>query len=350
MDLEKLESDLKSLYSHKYKTTKERVSHSLNELTQSLDTTVDKMDLDTIKTVATTILDAETQTQYGILQQLQEQKEQIQRAIEKQSELLQDSKYTVFSVLEEELNSSDNALSILHQVKLQSIDLFDILSDMVESVIITALEKDNNGNIKETTTEAIKDITYEAIKEGSLNTVRIRKILSTILHSSIEIADATPNRANEILSSTLKGMRSGLLKAIDRFKQRLAFMPMEAKHILVEDYDTIIEDLNQTDTLFSQVIITQASLSSRDIKTILLDMNQNMQNDLDELVHLSKETAEVMKARFSKFAKKAVTSAEGALKSQKAQEAKRMGIQALGAAKTALEGAIKSAKGNINKD
>ena len=42
-------------------------------------------------------------------------------------------------------------------------------------------------------------------------------------------------------------MRSGLFKAIDRFKKRLAYMPVEAKHILIEDYDTIIEDLNQID-------------------------------------------------------------------------------------------------------
>jgi len=339
MDLEKLQKEVEASFSHRFKSTDTRVSHSIKELSD-----INTMSLDAIKTVATTILDAETQSQYAQLQKLQEQREQLDRQIEKQSETLQDAKYSVFNALENEFAQSPDALSKLHQVKLQSIDLFNILSDMVESVIITALEKDSDGHIQETTSEAVKEITYEAIKEGSLNTIRIRKILSTILQAAIEVAEATPNRADEILSSTLKGMRSGLLKAIDRFKQRLAFMPVEAKHILIEDYDTIIEDLNQTDTLFSQVVITQASQSSQNTRVILLDLNKGMKYDLEELVHLSKETAEVMRDKFSAFAKKAAITAEGALKSQKAQEAKRMGIQALDVAKNALGSAIKSAK------
>ena len=345
MNLEQLQEDVSASFSNRFKTTDTRVAHCIKELSD-----INDMGLDGIKTVATTILDLETQEQYSELQKLQEQREQLERQIEKQSETLQEAKYKVFNALENELAQTPDALSKLHQVKLQSIDLFNILSDMVESVIITALEKDSDGHIQETTSEAIKEITYEAIKEGSLNTIRIRKILSTILQASIEVAEATPNRADEILSSTLKGMRSGLVKAIDRFKQRLAFMPVEAKHILIEDYDTIIEDLHQTDTLFSQVIITQASQSSQNTKTILLEVNKNMKYDLDELVHLSKETAEVMKDKFSTFAKKAAITAEGALKSQKAQEAKRMGIQALDVAKSALGNAIKSAKDTIKKD
>jgi len=72
-----------------------------------------------------------------------------------------------------------------------------------------------------------------------------------------------------------------------------------------------------------------------------------MHYDLQELIHISKETAEVMKDRFSEFAKKAVKKADSALKSEKAKEAKRMGIQAWGVAKTALSSAIKTAKNKI---
>ena len=350
MNLDQLENDLKASYSDSLETTQLRVQKCINDLSNIQTTQINDMNLQEIKTLSDTILDIETQSQYDALAKLQEQKEQLERTIEKQAEALQEAKYGVFNALENEFASSPNALSKLHQAKLQSIDLFNILSDMVESVIISALEKDRDGNINETTSEALKEITFEAIKEGSLNTIRIRKILSTILHASIEIAEATPNRAKDILSSTLHGMRSGLMKAIDRFQQRIAFMPVEAKHILIEEYDTISEDLNQTDTLFSQVIITQASQSSQSTRVILLDVNSSMRSDLEELVKLSKETAEVMKSKFSTFAKKAATTAEEALKSPKAQEAKRMGIQALDVAKTALGSAIKSAKDTIKKD
>ena len=302
-----------------------------------------------IKEFTNSIIEEETQSLSKDLEELLQKKAMIERELEKKSEALQESKYEIFHALEEAFESDEQTLTKLHQVKLQSIDLYDILSEMVESAIITALEKDQDGDIVEATTEVIKEITFEAIKEGSLNTIRIRKILSTILISSIDVAEATPTKADDILKSTLKGMRSGLVKSIDRFKKRLEFMPVEAKHILIEDYDTIIEDLNQTDTLFMQVVATQAGESTQATRKILLDLNKSMSYDLEELMLISKETAEVMKAKFSDFAKNAIRKADIALKSPKAQEAKRMGIQAFGVARVALGTALKSAKDAMDK-
>ena len=344
MDLEKLTAKVEESYSRRFKSARKRVSASLEHID-----TLNELTLQEIKAISLTILDLETQSLKSDVEQLLAKKEEIERNLEKKQNELQESKYTVFNVLEEELSSDNAALSKLHQVKLQSIDLYDMLSEMVESAIITALERDQDGDITETTTEVVKDITFEAIKEGSLNTIRVRKILSTILISSIDVAEATPNRAAEILSATLKGMRSGLIQSIDRFKKRLAFMPLEAKHILIEDYDTIIEDLNQTDTLFSQVVATQASQSVESTKKILEEINKEMRYDLEELVHISKETAEVMKEKFSSFTKTAVKKADSALKSPKAKEAKRMGKEAWGVAKVALGSAIKTAKNAIDK-
>ena len=344
MDLEKLTTKVEESYNRRFKSVEKRVATSVESISS-----IDKLELAEIKTLTNTILDLETKNLQADVEELLAKKEAIERSLEKKQNELQESKYAVFNALEEKLSSDESALSKLHQVKLQSIDLYDILSEMVESAIITALERDQDGDISETTIEVVKDITYEAIKEGSLNTIRVRKILSTILISAIEIAEATPNRAGEILSSTLKGMRSGLIHSIDRFKKRLAYMPLEAKHILIEDYDTIIEDLNQTDTLFSQVVITQASQSSLSTKKILEDINRDMRYDLEELVHISKETAEVMKDKFSNFAKNAVKKADTAFKSPKAEEAKRMGKEAWGVAKVALGSAIKTAKDAIDK-
>ena len=344
MDLEKLTTKVEESYNSRFKSLEKRVSTSVENIDD-----INELELAEIKAVTTTILDLETKNLQADVEALLAKKEAIERALEKKQNELQESKYAVFNALEEKLSSSESALFKLHQVKLQSIDLYDILSEMVESAIITALERDQDGDISETTIEVVKDITYEAIKEGSLNTIRVRKILSTILISAIDIAEATPNRAEEILSSALKGMRSGLIHSIDRFKRRLAYMPLEAKHILIEDYDTIIEDLNQTDTLFSQVVSTQASQSSQSTNVILENINKEMRYDLEELVHISKETAEVMKNKFSNFAKKAVKKADSALKSPKANEAKRMGKEAWGVAKVAIGSAIKTAKEAIDK-
>ncbi len=348
MDLEKLQEDIKNSYNKELPNLDERIKDTTKHLEEKWQLDLHEMSLHEIKTLTNTVLDMETQKLHDEVDALLAQKEQIERALERKADDLQQAKYKIFNAFESQIGDDEEVLSKLHQVKLQSIDLYDLLGEMVESAIITALEKDKDGNIADTTEEVIKEITYEAIKEGSLNTIRIRKILSTILQSAIDIAEASPNRAKEILSATLKGMRSGLVRSIDRFKKRLEYIPVEAKHILIEDYDTIMEDLHQTDMLFAQVIQTKANESSKNTRELLIQINQEMHYDLEELIHISKEAADIMRERFSSFAKTAVKKGEEALHSPAAKEAKRMGVEAWSLAKNALESAIKSAKDAID--
>ncbi|PHS56612.1 MAG: hypothetical protein COB17_08755 [Sulfurimonas sp.] len=345
MQLQELQNNIKELYNLKFRSLDKRVTSVMQSIQDDKDIYIEKLNLEQVKALSTTILDLETQNLHDELESLMVKKEQIQRSLEKKTLELQKAKYNVFNSIESCVHEDDNTtLSKLHQIKLQTIDLFDLLSETVESAIITALEKSKDQEANETIQEVIKELTYETIKEGTLNTIRVRKILSTILQSAIEIAEATPNTSSELLEATLRGMRTGLLHSIDRFKQRLVFMPLEAKHILIEDYDTIIEDLNQTDTLFLQVVQTQANESTPLIRRELIEINQKMHYDLEELVHISKETAQVMKDRFSSFAKQTMKKADTAMKSQTAKEAKRMGIQAWKVAASAVGVALKSAK------
>jgi len=328
-----IEENIQKSYNNKFKSLDKRVSSAIKEV--KLD--IHSLNLNEIKTLTNSILEIETKKLKSELDEILLQKEHLELALEKKSAQLQDTKYDVFNALQSLVaDTDDQTLSKLHQAKLQSIDLFDLLSDTVESAILTALEKSKDNEASQMIEEMTKELTYETIKEGTLNTIRVRKILSTILHSAISIAEAAPNTSEMILESTLRGMRSGLLSSIDRFKQRLAFMPLEAKHILIEDYDTIMEDLNQTDTLFLQVVQTQANESDSSTRKILIDINQKMHHDLEELVHMSKETALIMKNKVSDFAKTAVKQADKALKSETAKEAKRMGAEAWGVAKSAL--------------
>lgn len=309
-----------------------------------------KLSLLEIKNITTSIIEEKTKGLRDEVENLLKQKEQLDIAIEKKSLELQEAKYAIFDELESHLDKNDTqTLAKLHQAKLQSIDLYEVLSETVESAIITALEKSKDSEAVYMIEEIIKDLTYETIKEGTLSTLRVRKILSTILHTSVDVAEASPNFLEEILEATLRGMRSGLMASIDRFKKRLAFMPLEAKHILIEDYDTIMQDLNQSDVLFSQVVQNIANESDTVTKKVLLDINKKMHYDLQELVHISKETAIVMKDRFSDLAKKAVKKADDALHSNTAKEAKKIGTQAWGIAKEALGNAIKTAKNAIDR-
>ena len=349
MNIEKIQAHVKKIYNLRYRSVDKRVTHAIDE-TKSLGVDLTKLNLNEMKALASTVLELETAKIHNEVEALLSKKEKLDIEIDKKFEALQNAKYGVFNAIEEHIKDDDSlTLSKLHQVKLQSVDIFDLIGEMVESAIITSLEKSKDSEANELIKEVIKDLTYEAIQEGSLNTIRIRKILSTILVSAIELSEATPNQANIILEATLKGMRAGLTHAINRFKQRIMYTPIEAKHILIEDYDTIMEDLNQTDTLFLQVVQTQANESSQATRKLLVELNQTMHYDLEELVHISKETAAAMKERFSSLAKSAVKKTETALKSPKAQEAKEMGKQAWGVAKVALGNAIKSGKDFMDK-
>ena len=229
MDTNAIKENITKSYSHKFKSIDKRVHNALEKSTINLN----DLSLEDIKELTSTIVEEETKTLQSEVEDLLAQKENIERALEKKSDALQEVKYEIFNTLEEEANENENILHALHQIKLQSIDLYDILSETVESAIITALEKEQETEVDNSLKEVIKDITYEVIKEGSLNTIRVRKILSTILATALEVAEAAPTKADSLLRLTLKGMRSGLIKSINRFKQRIAFMPVEAKHILI---------------------------------------------------------------------------------------------------------------------
>jgi hypothetical protein len=350
MDINKALEEIEQHYNKRFRSIEKRVVSALDDTITSVDLKLCSLNIHELKSLTNTILDIESKNLHDELEDLIAQKEAIESKIAKRRQELQEIKYQVFDSIESKIDEDDNTtLTKLHQIKLQSIDIFDILSETVESAIITSLERSRDSEAAQNIQEVIKHITYEAIKEGSLSTIRTRKILSTILSSAIEISEATPNSAELILKSTLEGMRSGLYHSIDRFKSRINYVPLEAKHILIEDYDNIMEDLNQTDMLFVQVVQTQANEASSEIKKMLMELNKNMHVDLEELVNISKETANMIRSRVSSFTKNAVKRADDAFKSEKAKEAKAMGVQVWGVAKEALESALKSAKDAVNK-
>ena len=350
MHIEQFERDIKNSYkSIDASSVAEKIKKLLDHVEEEWNVDPKKLTLHELKIFTATIIDSETLSLHDELEELLAKKEQIIRRIDKTSHELQDAKYVLFDKIEEALiEAPKQTISKLHQIKLQSVDLFDMLNEMVESAIITALEK-NDQDIDETIEEIIKELTYETINEGALNSIRIRKILSNILQTAVNVAEATPNQAHSILKSTMKGTKTGLVKSISKFQQQLLYMPDEIKVIFLSDYDHTFDELIHTDMIFTQIVHNIGLANSAQTKKILDDISNSMKYDLEELVHISKETVDIMKDKFQLIKKDALQRGAKVLKSDKAQEAKRMGIQAWGVAKTALENAIKSAKNAIDK-
>ena len=344
MDLEKFERDLRTYYKKsRAHSIEKKVNSLLNNVEAEWKLQPDNMTLHELKILASTIIELETHKLSEDVEELLAQKERIERQLERKSDELQDAKYAIFDAIEGSLTEcSPQTLSSIHQIKLQSIDLFDMLEEMIESAIITTLEKGHD--IEETIEEITKEITYETLSEGTLNAIRIRKIISTILETAINVAEASPNKAKEVLRATLRGIRAGLIKAMERFKRQLLYMPDEAKMLLIEDYAHLEEELHQTDALFEQTILTLANQSSPTTRDLLEEINNDIRFDMQELVHISKETVGIMRERLSAVAKEAVERSSKVLQSNTAKEAKRMGVNAWSAAKTAIDSAIKSYK------
>lgn len=349
MDFEKFERDLRTFYKESAETTAEAKTAALLEhISTSWQIKPEELTPHELRVLANTVLDAETSALHNEVEELIAQKERIERLLERKSDELQHAKYSVFDVLEQNIEkSAPNLRSALHPIKLQSIDLFDILEEMIESAIITTLEKGHD--IEETIEEITKEVTIETIEEGQLVGLRVQKIISTILQSAINVAEATPNAAEEIMRASLRGTRSGLIRVISRFKQQLLYMPDETKATLASDFKTLENDLHNMDALFEQCVHTLAYQNSPTIQTLLPKLAKEIRFDMEELAHLSKETVELMRERLAILKKEAILRSNQVMNSKTAAEAKRMGIQAWSAAKSAIDGAIKSAKDAMDK-
>ncbi len=349
MDIEKFERDIRSFYKKRKAKSVDKKLLSLEEhIKQEWNLSKEDLKYTHLKSIVEAILEIETKTLHDDVQDLLAQKEQIERQLENRTHQLQNAKYLVFNTIEDELATGLPSVERdLHQIRLQSIDLFDMLQEMVESAILTTLEKGHD--IEETLKEINKEITHETLNEGTMSTVRIRKIIYTILQSAISIAEATPNAAEEILRGTLKGIRAGLIQSIREFKQQLQYVPEELKESLLADYGDL-DELKQTNLVFTQTIQSLSSTTNKTTEELLQKVSKDIHLDMDELILISKETVEVIKDRFNDATKDAIARSSHALNSSDtAQEAKRMGIQAFSAAKTALDSAIKTAKEKIDK-
>lgn len=275
------------------------------------------------------------------------QKEQIERLIVRKSEELQQFKYRFFDTLEKMFADNEPLLEKLHQIKIQSIDLLDILEEMVESAIITTLEK--GSDIEETLHEIIKEITFETLNANVLNAVRIRRILASILQTSLNVAEATPNQAETILRGSLLGIRSALYKSIEKFHQYLLYLPDEVKALYRNEYKTIETELDNVDTLFVQVIQSLKHHNTPTMMDTLASIAQDIRFDTEEITHLSKQTVELLRNRLSKLTRGVTEQGNKLFKSKSAQEAKAMGVRAWSVAKAAMEGAVKGAKDAMDK-
>lgn len=307
---------------------------------------------DLIQQVVSTTLETVTSDNVNKLQNLLAQKEKIDYEIKLETQKLQEVRQHSFDEIETLLakhfpTQSGSYIKPLTQLKLQSIDILDILKEIAESAFISALE--NGENIEAAFKEIARELTHKTLKDGYLTLDRARQVVSTIILTASDIAEATPNMADEIIKGALHGTKKGLTQSIRLFKERFAFIPEEEAPLQIKNMRQTYHDLQNTDIVFVDVVKNQASLSSEIIGAKLVKYVEQMKPDLSELITVSRETLHVVGEQISKLSKTARDRGERVLNSQTAKDAKRLGASVWEVTKGAVEGAINSAKDAIDK-
>lgn len=345
MDLETFKRDIKTRYKSLSSSTAmdNKVETIIAAVNDEWSLKPDALSLVELKVLSNALLEEETAELQDSLENLMAQKERIERQIARKRDDLQHLKYTLFNTLEKHMGGDATQLEKLHQIKLQSIDLLDLLEEMIESAILTTLEK--GSDIEETLHEIIKEITFETLNANVLNAVRIRRILSSILQSALNVADATPNQANPILRGAMLGIRSALHKSIEKFRQYLLYVPEEVKALYREEYKLIEDELGQIHTLFEQIVLSLSKNNSPDMIDKLKFIGADIRFDTEELAILSHETVELLRNKLSRLKQEMNDRRNQLINSVSAQEAKAMGARAWSVAKAA----IKSAKEVMEK-
>ncbi len=289
-----------------------------------------------------------TASSHDELQELLLEKERLEHKISRKNDELQHLKYDFFDSIETLYCDDAQFLEKLHIIKIQSLELLDILEEMVESAILTTLEK--GDDIQETLHEIIKEITFQTLNAHILNAVRIRQIFTSILQSSLNVALASPNQADLILRGTLLGIRSALVRSIEKFRQYLLYVPEEVKALYHNEYLTIETQLEHLDTLSLDILSDLRKSNPPTMVNQLAQIALEVPLDEGDLSILSHETANLLKTKLSTFHQELLQRSEKLLSSPKAQEAKAMGVRAWSVAKATMEGALKSAKEAIDKN
>ncbi|WP_200762844.1 DUF6781 family protein [Nitrosophilus alvini] len=285
------------------------------------------------------------------IEELLKEKDRIEHEIDLQKEQIKHILNDVFETLEEiaselEEEKREILLKSLEESKLRSLEFLGILKETTEAAILTVLEK--GEDVEDTIREITKNITFESLSENRLDLKHIEDVSKTILTVSAEIAAVSLNYSDEILKGSVYGVKQGVAKSIAKFKESLEFTPIEAREMIVTNYEKIIEDLEKVEDLYSHTIKNVALKADVSVRNKLLKLAEEMERNLTRLASEANEAIETLKTTFSEFAKEAAS--KSTVLKEKAEEAKKLGLRAFSTAKAAVEGAIKGAKEAIAKE
>lgn len=303
----------------------------------------------------------ETQTKDHLedIKFLLEQKEAIERQIKIKSESLRAERYSILDEAELALKSqvalTQQQEELFYRLKVGSQDILPILGEIFESSLISVLEQ--GENIESTVHEVSKQLTFEVLESGVIFSDRIRHMMKAMLKVSIEVAEACPNQAQELLRGTVFGIKDGINKAVQAFKQKGQFADEE----LLKGAQKTYEELHHLPELFVQTVKIIAKEYEGLSENILLNIVDSIHPELEELIQSVTETINNLKEKLVHVLETISHKAEqvkiGNIDTKYITETKKaavnakvIGNRAFKAATSVIKGAIEGAKSALEKE
>ena len=279
------------------------------------------------------------------IQTLLTQIDKLKSEIEVQKQELKSELIETFNELQKAIDTlpeptRSEAQKVLDSYKLSSLEFLGILAETTESAIINALER--GEDIQETITEITKDLAHQTI-DINVDAKHIQDISKTILSIAATIAEASVNYADEILEGAILGVKQGIRKSLAKFDETIRFTPDEARSLIIENYETILQDLPHIHETYMRTIQEVAKESEPGIQEKILSIAQRNESLFERLRMEGEKAIGSLKKRFEEFI------GEGAQVKLSTEEAKRLGLQAFNKAKQSLHNAIKGAKDAMGK-
>lgn len=342
----------------KEKDLETKVEHFLNIFTEILEDK--KMETaDNITAVIEGLLQGSNCENKERLFKMMYEMEQLEKLIYQQSSIIKNTASKIYAAVEKAAKNSENkkpVLQALNNTKLLNLEMMGILKDVAEEAFIAAIEQ--SSDIKDAVKEISKTLSYKAISEEKFTLQRASNIASVILESACDIADSDYMHSSDIMKGATEGVKEGILKASEKFKNDMKFAPDEIKTLLEKEANISKKDVINIEEHFIETMRLSQKKSDGISSIILSKIIAEHDTYLAKLKRFSSKATEIFSSKVENFKdnelkefKKTATKKFEDIKKdaiprakQISDEAKSLGLKSWESAKNIISNAAKDKK------
>jgi len=229
--------------------------------------------------------------------------EQLKKSAQNQEKDIKNSITNTYNILEKHISSlpedlKEISLQALNDTKLNALEMLGILRETTEEALLTTLEK--RSDIKDTTFQVTKNLTFQAIKNGEFTKRRFLSTTKTIMEVTLELANENLGFSKELIDGATSGTKEGILKALDKFKNDVKYAPKD-DDVFGQNFDTIKQELAKIEDEYIQMLKDLSSKYDGKIQEALNEKIEKYDNSVEKIKRATVEAKEAISQRLEEF-------------------------------------------------